>query len=524
MIKWITTIAFAVTPIFFLPFTQDYYDTNKWMMLVGAASLVLLRPLAVTSGTLAFGALSLSALISFFFASTNKVEALVHPLGLITFLALTILSTVPISKTMLRRGLYLSTAILNLIAIYQFFGMGNNPLWTPSGTTTTTIAISLLTLTLLISDVFQTFKKSTGQTLASLFVLALFIITTGTVLTVWLCIPKLSGNSMPLSAAWDAMHPSLAGAGVENFVSTYGNVRFTTSNNFFFHMASVYGIIGLVASLIFAFLLVRSYPMAILLFFFPPTLTILVSMAIAFTISSSKPIHIPFTPTVVRYTGRLLFIIISVVLLYGSGRYYAGEYYYAQSLRAAQKNEGTKTYNILLKAIKLNKFITRYHTTLSQFSISLAGNAEQKLKGQLVQQGIAEAKIAVALNPKSIPAWENLATIYQTIMTIAPGSDQWAAAAYQKALSLDPDNPVFMVNLGSVLVFEKKYDEAIQLFRRATAVKPDYANAYYNLASAYTRKGDTINARLALEQTLRLVPRESSDYVKAKYELDALPH
>jgi predicted Zn-dependent protease len=141
----------------------------------------------------------------------------------------------------------------------------------------------------------------------------------------------------------------------------------------------------------------------------------------------------------------------------------------------------------------------------------------------LVQQAISEAKVAVTLSPQNIAAWENLGATYQAIMPVAQGSDTWAAASYQKALAIDPTNPLLWVNLGSVLVHQKKYDDAIVAFDRATSLRSDYANAYYNLANAYKLKGDAISATGALTKAMELVAPGSSDYAKVKNELDGVP-
>ena len=79
-------------PLFFLPVTQDFYNTNKWILLVLAAltTVVLFIFHAVrskkieytpSSVTLGLGSITLASLLSVFIVSPNKVEALVDPFG-----------------------------------------------------------------------------------------------------------------------------------------------------------------------------------------------------------------------------------------------------------------------------------------------------------------------------------------------------------------------------------------------------------------------------------------------------------
>ncbi|MCX6793886.1 MAG: hypothetical protein NTY06_02160, partial [Candidatus Gottesmanbacteria bacterium] len=98
-IRWSIIVVLGLTPIFFLTVTQKFYDTNKWMLVtIGALltlvlwALTLLRhktPLHITipSGALGFGALTIASIIGLLIGSTNKIEALLSPLGPVTFLS-----------------------------------------------------------------------------------------------------------------------------------------------------------------------------------------------------------------------------------------------------------------------------------------------------------------------------------------------------------------------------------------------------------------------------------------------------
>ena len=135
---------------------------------------------------------------------------------------------------------------------------------------------------------------------------------------------------------------------------------------------------------------------------------------------------------------------------------------------------------------------------------------------------IREAKNAVALAPNNVFAWENLAGVYQTLMGVAQGADAWAVASLQQAIVLDPTNPTLRVSLGGLSVAQQNYEAAIQQFLLAVNLKPNYANGYYNLANAYRMMGANDRAVAALKTTLSLLTPDTTDYVKAKNELDQL--
>jgi tetratricopeptide (TPR) repeat protein len=117
--------------------------------------------------------------------------------------------------------------------------------------------------------------------------------------------------------------------------------------------------------------------------------------------------------------------------------------------------------------------------------------------------------------------WGSLASIYQNLIGIAADAPSWAIAAYQKAITLDPVNPVLRLDLGGVYVGIKDYDNALQQFMTAVALKPNYANGYYNLANVFKLKGNTKEAKAALQNVLDLLPNTSSEYQKVMEELNA---
>ena len=596
--QWIAVIVLGVTPIFFLPFTQDFYDTHKLTALVfsavaicmlwGVGQLVRRKPVTVhvTPGVLAFGGLLIASLLSFALATTGRVDALMAPLGSVSLLSLVILLIAlsrPSDAVKSRLGnIFLgSTAVLGLIALYLFVGMGKvmfpgvpylqDGLWTPTGNSTTTIALFAVALALLVPRLRASYGRPHLQNKLIFSIAALLCIVAGGAVTVWQFIPKFASSVIPLPAAWTVTLETLkhgkaafVGSGVENFLTAYTagkplwlsttdlwNVRFGVNADLFLHMAAVYGLAGLAAALFFAWHYLRqlSGPSAaaslvyvLCLFLVPPTLTLLATGAVLLVLVSdqqafsSKPL-----PVWAGYVLSGILLLAGAGGLYFAGRAYLGERQYYMALVAAQKNEGTNTYNLHIAAIKTNPYVTRYHVTFSQVNLSLANsiasqaNEQSKsstsgtqsdqntqLINQLIQQAIAEGKTAVTLNSQNITAWENLGTVYQVLMPVAQGSDAWAAAAFQKALTLDPTNPVLSLDLGGALVHEKKYDDAIAAFTQAIFVRPDYANAYYNMGNAYRLKGDMADAKAAFTKTMSLVTPGTSDYTKIQNELSSL--
>lgn len=213
------------------------------------------------------------------------------------------------------------------------------------------------------------------------------------------------------------------------------------------------------------------------------------------------------------------------------GRAFAAEVMFKNSLVAASANDGKKTYDTLIATIKTNPYRDTYRVAYSQTNMLIANtlasnknlsDADRETVTQLVQQAIREAKNAVALNPTKVTNVENLASIYRNLLNFAQGADAWTTASYQQAVGLDPINPNLRIALGGVFFAQKNYDEAVRLFQTAVDLKPDLANAHYNLATAFREKEQYERALASLEQVLNLVDKNSEDYTKASGEADEL--
>ncbi len=101
-------------------------------------------------------------------------------------------------------------------------------------------------------------------------------------------------------------------------------------------------------------------------------------------------------------------------------------------------------------------------------------------------------------------------------------------AAYRKVVELDPSNAYrTFFNIG-VLTENKKVltdvdnKRAVEAFRKAVEIKPDYAEAWRRLAFASLRTGDLVGARNGLEQYITLSP-DAPDAAQVKAMLSSLP-
>jgi tetratricopeptide (TPR) repeat protein len=249
----------------------------------------------------------------------------------------------------------------------------------------------------------------------------------------------------------------------------------------------------------------------------------------------------PHDPVSTRYGKILPFTFVVIILAivgyvgFWSVKYLMSDLTFTRSLVAASQNNGTQTYNLQRDALAQFPYRDLYYTYFSQTNLALANSlaasqpkgaspsadVQQQVVG-LIQQSINAGRSAVTISPQTATNWDNLSQTYRSLIGFGQNADQFAVLTNQQAIALDPSNPQQYVNLGGIYYQLQLWDDAARQFQLAANLKPDYANAYYNLAHALESKGDLQNALVALQSTQSLVTSDKANADKVKKEIEDL--
>lgn len=242
-----------------------------------------------------------------------------------------------------------------------------------------------------------------------------------------------------------------------------------------------------------------------------------------------------------RY-GRILpfaFVLILLILIGGVG-YFAGRYFlsdmtFQKSVIAAQANNGSETYTLQSEAIQQFPYRDTYYSIFAQTNLALANSlagsqpegASPSAETQqqivtLIQQSINAGRTAVTLSPQTASNWNNLSAIYRSLIGFGQNAEQFSLLTAQQAVALDPSNPRQYINLGGIYYQLQQWDEAQRQFQVAANMKPDFANAYYNLGHALESKGDLENALAAYQAVEQLVQTDKASIDQIKKEIAAV--
>ncbi|OGC68660.1 hypothetical protein A2415_02315 [candidate division WWE3 bacterium RIFOXYC1_FULL_39_7] len=226
--------------------------------------------------------------------------------------------------------------------------------------------------------------------------------------------------------------------------------------------------------------------------------------------------------------------VIALVLFgqYTFSKTYLGEFYMRKAIVAAINSEATTTYDYQARAININPRRDSYHTAYAQTNLVLANalagkaditDAEKQTVQTLIAQAIRSSRMATeVVNPLNVNNWQTRGLIYRSIAGVAQNAAEWSIASYNNAIQLDPTNPSLRLELGGIYFAANEYLAAANLFRQATALKPNYANAHYNFAQALLKLNDPVNAKAELEITKSLLSQDTEDYLIVEQEIAAL--
>lgn len=617
------SLAFILTPLFFLPLTTDFFGFQKQTLFLILISLSLLSWLIYNLATksvrltlspmlLPLSLFTAVAILSTYLNDPNPTDAWINRTSLYLGLLIYYLLTTRLIKSSrqvrrLLNGLIITTVLLSFWGILSVLGVFeslNLPIYltlknfSPTGSLLTLVSLLIYTLPLSLVLAFKTragpnkFKYflASGLTISAIILVGSQLLPNRPFSAILL--PKLAGWSIAIDTFKSSV---LLGAGPSGFLnqftsfkplslnlSDFWNIAFTASANEYLHIMTTLGLAGITTFglVIFSWLKLSQrdpgtritatqlaiklaiFTTLILGLFIPYTIITWVTLIgyLSLTIGLNKSKNLTKVKDVILTINAITIVephaltpqtkqsninssvlpwLIALPTLLGlifSGanyiKIYAADYHFNKSLIAASENRGTDTYNSQVKAISLAPNIDRYHTAYSNTNLALA-NALASQQGdltdqdrqtitQLIQQSLREARFSTQINPSKAANWANLANIYRQLVNFAEGADQFAQASYIRAIQLDPANPRLRLDLGGLLYSQGQYDQATNHFLEAVQLKPDFANAYYNLANAYQQQAKILEAYQTMQQVVALVPPDSPDYTKAQEELSQL--
>ncbi|MCL5439104.1 MAG: tetratricopeptide repeat protein [Patescibacteria group bacterium] len=250
---------------------------------------------------------------------------------------------------------------------------------------------------------------------------------------------------------------------------------------------------------------------------------------------ASTPIPSRASTKILPVTFFILCLILVGFMSILIGQYTIADALFQKSFIAASSNNGLQTYNNQVSAIKIFPYKDSYFRTYSQTNLALANSllatqpknssisAEtQQTIYTLIQQSINSARTAVNISPSTATNWENLSSIYRSLIGFGQNAENFAIISEQQAIALSPNDPQGYLSLGGIYYQLGQWENAQRQFQIAVNLKPDYSNGYYNLGHALESKGDLEGALKQYETVKTLVATDKEGSKKITAEIEEL--
>ena len=103
---------------------------------------------------------------------------------------------------------------------------------------------------------------------------------------------------------------------------------------------------------------------------------------------------------------------------------------------------------------------------------------------------------------------------YLGLVYMEKGDDKQAESYIKRSLTLT-NNPVYFGNYGFFLTRQRKHEAAIEQYKKALELQPNYAEGWFNLGVSYSALGNLTAAEEAYEKAISF----NNNYVKAMHNL-----
>jgi len=221
-----------------------------------------------------------------------------------------------------------------------------------------------------------------------------------------------------------------------------------------------------------------------------------------------------------RANQVLTFVSLILILLIASGLFFEAkrvmaQVYFKKAIAANIEARPAQEVRMLMaKAVELEPnedslWRNLSHALLFETSEKINQQASQEEIQALIAYAISTAKRATELSPHGVANWQARGIIYENLIGLAGGAERWARESYEKAITLEPNNPYLYNRLGRVYLVtqdETEVYEAIKWFEKAVTLKGDYSPAHFQLALAYEMVGDLDKAIEKMESNKRYTP------------------
>ncbi len=213
-----------------------------------------------------------------------------------------------------------------------------------------------------------------------------------------------------------------------------------------------------------------------------------------------------------------IFLIVDAVGMYVVGQQYLSNYYLQNSayalnvdgdVDAAEKN--------ITRSIRLDRTdrgmrfmsevqLVKLNQTFSETDVS--PEEQRKQFQEFFGNAVQSAQLATVIDPQNYQNWMTLGRVYGSVVSLnIEGAYENTIQSYEKALELNPNNPLVYLTLAQLAVIRGNNEEARNFIFQALEKKNNYTPAVFLLAQIQVQEGNLEEAITSVEAATILDPR-----------------
>lgn len=232
------------------------------------------------------------------------------------------------------------------------------------------------------------------------------------------------------------------------------------------------------------------------------------------------------SPSLITVAPSVLAAFLLLGLCFLSFKYYLAEVHYTRGIKAWRQGQPEQAIHYIKEAIDLNSSLDTYWRDLAQlYLVKLnlilpEGDLSSEEIRDLVNGMLDFSKRATEISPENVTNWNIRASLYQNLIGLVGGAEDWSLRGFQEAADLDPQNPYIFTEMGKIYLNKadistqlgNKEQETLNLaqaqekFQKAIELKSDYAPAHFQIAMIYAREGKIEEAIEKLEIAKSVAP------------------
>lgn len=357
-------------------------------------------------------------------------------------------------------------------------------------------------------------------------------------------------------------HYPIFGSGVETFAYSYYNFRpvehnmvsewdflYNKAHNEYLNFLATTGLVGLGTYLLFigSFIfwgiknlkpdltvgLFTGWLSILITNFFgfsvvPVTLFLFLIPAFCIVLAEQVVSHQPPVVSIKNFSTTQKFLLIILLtaeswLLLAVVKLWRADYHYAQGQKLNKIGQYTVAFQELAKAVDLNKGEPVYRNEIAESAANLAlyafGQKDATSASKLAQVALSQSEQALGVSPRNLNFWKGRIKVLYNLTQINKDFTPAVIEAIQQSIKLAPTDPKLRYNLGIIYGSFEQEDPAIQSFKEAIDLKPNYKDARFALAAHLAEKGLKEEAKIQLEYILQNLDPSHSPSAKLLEEL-----